>query len=657
MAVQVGKKYLLGDCWLEPDTRLLTRGDQAIRLANRPFQVLLFLIEHRDRLVSRAELLEVFWQGSDVYDATLTQCVGAIRRALDDHKDNPRFIETRWAGGYRYIGPVEEQLVQLAPSVVEIERTRGVQFIVEEEIHDSQPEAGPAASIHTPAPALPAPRTKRNRRALVLLSVGVLLCVLTGVVLLSLRARGRAGDSRPAQVSAPAQLDSIAVLPLKNLTGDPAQDYFSDGLTESFIMELARSKELKVISRGSVFAFKGKETDPREVGRRLNVAALLEGSVYKRGERVRVEVRLVNTEDGRVLWASDTYDRTLGDIFTIQDEIARGVTSGLRLKLSDAGAPAAAKRYTNNHEAYEAYLKGRYYWNRRTGADLLKAIEQFQLAIARDPQYALAYAGLAETYAVQETNAAVPPRTAAPKAEASATKALALDDTLAGAYAALGLMKSFSDWNWPEGERMFQQALAREPGYATAHHWYANSLLARGRFEQAEAELKRAQELDPLSLPIANSLGETYYYARQNDRCIAQAKAILELDPHSGYVYRLLSWAYRQKGMYQEAEAALPRQGDVAYDRALIYAAAGRREEARKLTDEVRQSASATNSPFAIAVLYAALGDKQAAFAWLEQAYNAHQSDLVSLKVEPSFDPLRSDPRFADLLKRVGLAE
>ncbi len=655
MAVQVNKIYRLGDFSLDHEKRGLTRGDKEVRLASRPFKVLLYLIEHRERLVTRAELLELFWQGQDVYDETLTKCVGAIRKALDDRLEHPRFIETRYSEGYRFIGPLEEQVISSAPAIIEYERTRGLKIIVEEEeIHDSEPAKEQAQPVPTPTATLSLSAPKSARRIMTLTLIAV---VLTVSALVAYRIRAHNTVDAQASRPAPLPLTSIAVLPLRNLSGDPAQDYFSDGLTESFITELARSKGLKVISRGSVFAFKGKETDPREVGRRLNVAAILEGSVYKSGERVRVEVRLVSTEDGRVLWASDTYDRTLGDIFIIEDEITRGVAAGLTPKLNGAVAPAAAKRFTNNREAYEAYLKGRYHWNRRTDADLLQAIAQFQLAIARDPQYALAYAGLAETYAVQEANAIVPPRTAAPKAEASATKALELDDTLSGAYAVLGLMKSFSDWNWSEGERMFQQALARDPGYATAHHWYANSLLARGRFEQAEAELQRAQELDPLSLPIANSLGETYYYARQNDRCIAQAKVMLELDPHNGYAPRLLSRAYKQKGMYQEAEAALPQQGDIAYDRALIYAAAGRREEARKLTDEVRQSAVATNSPSAIAVLYAALGDKQAAFAWLEQAYNTHQSDLVSIKVDPAFDPLRSDPRFADLLKRVGLSE
>lgn len=268
MAAQVSKRYLLGDCWLEPDTRLLTRGEQTLRLANLPFQILLYLIERRDYLVSRTELLEVFWQGSDVYDGTLTQCIGAVRRALDDRKDHPRFIETRWAGGYRYIGPLEEEFAELAPSVVEIERTRAVRIVVEEEIHDSESVAESLADAPASIAVSPAPRVKPTRRRLVWLSAGLLLFMLTGFALLNYSSRNHA-TATPA-----APINSIAVLPLKNLTGDSTQEYFSAGLTEGFITELSKIKGLKVISRSSVFTFKGKEIDPREVGQMLGVAAI-----------------------------------------------------------------------------------------------------------------------------------------------------------------------------------------------------------------------------------------------------------------------------------------------------------------------------------------------------------------------------------------------
>lgn len=280
---------------------------------------------------------------------------------------------------------------------------------------------------------------------------------------------------------------SIAVLPLRNLTGDPANDYFSDGITESLITSLSNIEGLKVISSNSAFKFKDKNADVREVGQRLGVDALLEGSVSQSDGKVRVESRLVSVRDGSVLWANERYSSGLGNVLDTQDEIARGVMAGLRLKLGAADKQQLAKRYTENAEAYRAYLIGRHFWNQRTPESMRKAVEQFEQALSLDQNFALAYASLAETYAVMEVNALVPPRTAAPKAKDYAQKALALDDSLAGAYAALGLVASLSDWNWTEGDRYFQKALALNPGYATAHFWYAIVCWRRGNLNRPRA--------------------------------------------------------------------------------------------------------------------------------------------------------------------------
>ena len=652
MAAEVNKTYLLGDFSIEVDRRELVRAGERPHLASRPFQVLLYLIENRDRYVARAELLDRFWGGKDVYDETLTKCVGAIRKALDDRQDSPRFIETRYAEGYRYVGPFDD--FASGGILIATEKRRDVRIVIEEEeVQQTEPAQlqSPLQSASPHAVAAPSSLlfSKTTRRAIAL-ALALVVIVLSASALIVYRSRARSTVN--AATSAPEPLRSIAILPFKNLTGDPANDYFSDGITESLITALSNIPGLKVISRNSVFKFKDKAADPQAVGQQLGVDVLLEGSVSQSAGKVRVESRLVSMRDGSVLWA-ESYNSALGNILDTQDEIAHGVVAGLRLQLGATDKQLLAKRYTENAEAYRAYLKGRHLWNQRTPEAMRKAVAQFELAISLDQNFALAYAGMAETYAVMEINSFVAPRTAAPRGKEYAQKALALDGSLAGAEAALGLLASLSDWNWAEGDRHFQKALALNPGYATAHSWYANSLLAQGKFEQTESELKRALDLDPLSVAISSSLAETYYYERQYDRCLAQAGEIRELYPAYELYFGRCHW---QQGRYDEAITEFQKDGwseaDLTVARAL---AAGRPTEARRLIAKVAKGPRGTNNPYSIAGQYAAAGDKESAFAWLEKAYAAHQADLVSIKIEPAFDPLRSDPRFADLLRRVGL--
>src|SRR5437870_4942484 len=369
------KRYLLDSYALTPDEQALSHKGEAIHLPKKPFQVLTYLVEHRDRFVSRAELLDQFWDGKDVYDDALRKCVGAIRKTLDDQSDDARFIETRWGVGYRYIGPITEQIVREETSITEIEKTRGVKIIVEEEeIHDETAlDKLPAASL-APSPTLRLRAILKRRPAVAALALLFLAGSIGAAVIITSR------QQRVPVETHPAQIRSVAVLPLKNLSNDPESEYFSDGLTENLINTLSRIEGLKVISHGSVFAFKGKEIDPQEVRQKLGVGAVLEGSVLKSGERVRVNVRLVSLEDGRVLWASKTYDRPVGDIFTIQDEIAHNTAAGLRLQLNGEDQKRLAKRYTDNIEAYDELLRGWYFWSQRTPSGLKKAIESYRRA-------------------------------------------------------------------------------------------------------------------------------------------------------------------------------------------------------------------------------------------------------------------------------------
>ncbi len=618
--------YLLGEFNLDAGRRQLSRHGEPVHLTPRPFQVLLYLIENRARLVSRGELLDRFWSGRDVYDVALTKSIGAIRKALDDRQEPPRFIETRYGEGYRFIGPVVEQPMPAAPGEPPTEREAGRE--------SSEPAS----------PPLPPPAHKAHRASLAVTLVTALTAIVLGVASFAFY-RGRARTNEPA----PAPPRSIAVLPLKNLSGDAAREYFSDGLTEILINELSKVRELKVISRSSVFTFKGREPDPREVGRRLGVAAVLEGGVRQEAGTVRVMVRLVSVEDGRVLWTGDSQTRALGEIVTVQDELGCSVAESLKAILC---RDPQHRPGTSNLVAYDAYLKAR---DRRLKGDPKAAAELYRQAVAADPNYALAWAGLAEAYTVLEANSQVPPRSLTARARECAFKAIALDATLAAPYAALGLLAAFSDRDWAGGERFFKQGLALNSNYALGHAWYAGTLLAQGKFAAAEAEYLRAQELDPLHSGIANNLAETYYYWRQPERCLKQVEKVLELSPGNRWGYQNQARCYLMLGRHEDAWQSAQQTEHVQGWNAIKLAWAGREAEARQAAASLARSEFGQASPYGIAEMYALMGDREAAFAWLQKAAAAQQADLVSLKIAPVFDAMRSDPRFTALVRGLGL--
>lgn len=637
--------FLLGDFLLDVRQRRLSQNGQTIHLTNLPYQVLVYLIEHRDRLVTRDELLERFWEGRNVYSDALRKSVSAIRKALGDRQDNPRFIETRWAEGYRYIGPLTEKRSVDLPDHASEDATAGPSSLLSQ---NKTEEAGDpevlSESIINPTVSLATiPDTGPFWQRPLATVIGLPVMLLGVLVAVSAFYRS---DDRGAETAA-APIRSLAVLPLKNLTGDPAQDYFGDGVTESLINELAKGRDLKVIARNSAFSFKGKEVDVREIGRRLGVAAVLEGSLRRDATTVRVTVRLISTEDGRVLWTGDT-TRPLKEIIAVQDEIGCSVAESLKAVLCRA---PNYKPGTNNLAAYDANLKAR---EQRLKGDPQKAAEFYQQAAKADPNYALAWAGLAEAYTVMEVNSLVPPRSVAPKAKESALKAISLDSSLAAPYAALGLLTAFSDRDWAAGEHLFQQALAINPNYAIAHAWYANTLMVQGKFAEAETEYLRARELDPLNPGFLNNLAETYHYWRQSDRCLTQVAKALELDPGNEWARLNQAKCYAQLGRYEEAlQVPLPAIYK-NFTHLGIFAVSGRQTEAHELLPLVLKDYGQT-SPYLVAIIYALLGEKETAFIWLQKAADQQQADLVSLKIEPTFDGLRADPRFAELLQRVGL--
>jgi serine/threonine protein kinase/tetratricopeptide (TPR) repeat protein len=458
-------------------------------------------------------------------------------------------------------------------------------------------------------------------------------------------------------------IHSIAVLPFTNVNKDMEMEYLSDGISESLINRLSRLPDVKVIARSSAFKYKGTELDLNDVAKALGVEAILTGRVTQRGENLSISVELVNAGDKTQLWG-DQYDRKMSDLLAIQREIAREIVEKLKLRVS-GDEKVLAKHFTESNEAYQLYLKGRFYWNKRTDEALRKSIECFKQAIETDPSFALAYAGLADCYVVPAI--LLPPREVMPKAKAAAMRALELDETLAEAHASLGRVLAAYDWDWTGAEKEYKRAIELNPRYAIAHQWYGGYLDAMGRHNEAIGERKRALELEPLSLIVNFELGLAYYYARDYDQAIEQFKKTVELDQNFPPPHNFLPASYEQKGMYSEAIAefkkAIPLTGGSEWTLAKAglghaYAVTGQKSEARAVLDELKQdSGQGYVSANSIALIYAGLGEKDEAFAWLEKGYEQRAFQMQWIKIEPRWDSIRTDPRFQDLMRRVGLTQ
>jgi len=460
-------------------------------------------------------------------------------------------------------------------------------------------------------------------------------------------------------------INSVAVLPFANQGGDPNTEYLSDGITEGVINSLSRLRQLRVMARTTVFRYKGREDDPQKIGRDLGVGAVLVGRLQPRGDLLTVQTELVDVATGSQLWG-EQYNRKLADLLAVQDEISREISDKLRLRMTGEEKTRLAKRYTENSDAYQLYLKGRYYWNKRTPEGVRKGLEHFREALEKDPGYALAYAGVADSYAVGGGfYLGLSPQEARPKAKAAAIKALQIDDTLAEAHTTLADGLFYYDWEFSKAETEFKRAIEVNPNYATAHQWYSEYLYSMGRPQEAIAEAKRAQELDPLSLIINAAVASTLFYARRYDEAIEQYRKVEEMDANFIPADWSLAVAYEQEGMYREALAekqrVLRHAGNPELAAALgeAYAASGYKAALRRLLKELLKERwqRGAGGAFDIARTYAALGQKDEALTWLEKALEERAGATVRLKADPEFDPLRPDPRFQDLLRRIGLPQ
>jgi TolB-like protein/Flp pilus assembly protein TadD len=459
-------------------------------------------------------------------------------------------------------------------------------------------------------------------------------------------------------------IDSLAVLPLINESGDAEMEYFSDGITESIINTLSQLPKLRVVPRSTVFRYKGREVDPQQIGRELNVRAVFLGRVLQLGDSLVIKTELIDVEQEAQLWG-EQYRRRLTDIFELEEEISREISSKLRLKLTGEEKKRLVKRYTENTAAYHLYLKGHYYTNKRTEGWIKKGIDYFQQAIETDPNYALAYAGLADAYAfLASSTGGLPPRDTYPKAKAAALKALEIDEGLAEAHASLGFFHLMYDWNFAESEREFKRAIKLNPAYANAHDGYGFLLKATGRNEEAIRSSRRAQKLDPLSLFTNVSLGWAYYFSRDYERAIEQGRKALEMEPRFDFAYWIVGLALAQLGRTDEAiaslnEAVILTGGGLTHEAHLgyAYALSGKREEAEQVLADLEEIAREKYvSAYYFAIIYLGLGELEQTFSWLERALDERAGFLAFIKVEPMFDGVRSDPRFTDLLRRMGLS-
>ena len=611
----------------------LKKRGARVKLQSQPFLLLVTLLKKQGELVTREEICSALWpDGTFIdFDRSLGTALNKLREVLGDSAVNPRFIETLPRRGYRFIAPVE--IVDPEPKAIQKDEAPLVPVLVPDPVPAAEPKPGWVSRKRWPLLAL------------------LLLILAAGGALLMWNQR-----PRPAPY-----IRSLAVLPLSNLSGDPGEDYFSDGMTDELITELGQLSELRVISRTSVMTYKATRKTLPEIARELNVDAVVEGTVLRSGGQVRITAQLVEASSDRHLWAQ-SYEEQVRNVLTLQRKVARAIAGQIRIKLSSQEQMELKNTQEVNAEAHEEYLKGRFFWNKRTGEDLKRAVDHFNRAIAHDPNYAQAYSGLADSYALMGDweYGVLSPQEALPKARAAATKAIAIDGRLGEAHTSLAFALDLFDWDWSSAEREYQKAIELNPSYATAHQWYAWHLVVMRKNTDAVAEMRKARDLDPLSLIIGADQADILHIARLYDDSIEQSRRILELDPRFAVAHYQLGQALAQKHSFPEAinelETSIAVSGGnrtFVSNLAYAYALSGNKTKAQDLLKGLLSPTGGRfSSPAEIALVYVGLGDGDEAFRWLDKAYAERFNPSVLFR--PAFDPLRTDPRFHQLLNRIG---
>ena len=602
------------------------KAGMKVKVQQQPLKLLEMLLDRPGEVVTREELRGRVWPGESFgdFDQALNIAIGKLRSALGDSAENPQFIETIPKRGYRFIADVTAVDVDVRPT-----------------------STGPG---HGNLPGTnPEIQSVEHKRARWVLAGIALILVLSTLVVWQFRSHRHGATS----------VRSLAVLPLNNFSGDPAQDYFADGMTDQLITDLAQISALRVISRTSAMVYKGSRKPLPEIARELHVDAIVEGAVERSGDRVRITAQLIEAASDKHLWA-ESYEDNLRDTLTLQKKVAANIAEQIRITLTPQEQAALKTAKAVDPQAYEAYLKGRYFWNKRTADGLRDAVTYFNQAIEADPNYAQAYAGLADSYDLlgDWEYGVLAPNEAYPKAKASAIKALDADNSLGEAHTSLAFSLDVFDWDWKSAEMEYRRAIELNPGYATAHHWYAWHLSEMGRNDEAIAEMRKAETLDPLSLIIGAETAEILLVAHRNDEAIAQSRKMIAMDGNFAIAHLELGLALLQKQTYAEAieelQQAIKLSGGsttCTSNLAYAYAVSGRRNEALAILNNLKNGPR-QNAP-AIALIYVGLGEKDQAMTWLEKAYTERFNPSILLR--PTFDPMRSDPHFKNLAQRIGL--
>jgi len=632
----VGQRLCFGVFELDLRTAELRKRGLRVRLQEQPFQVLAMLLERAGQVVGRDELQKKLWPADTFvdFDHGLNKASNKIREALGDSAESPRFVETVARRGYRFIADV--RVADAAPA-------RGPEPA-------PQPRPAPDASDRRNlADTLETLRRRRPPRAWTLSTSALIL-------LISLAAWKLHSYSPPSSA-----IRSLAVLPLESLSSDASQDYFADGMTDELITDLGQISALRVISRTSVMAYKHTRKSLPQIARELSVDAVVEGTVLHSGDQVRITAQLIEASADRHMW-SQSYQGGVRDTLALQNTVARAIADQIRINVNPQEQAALRNVTVVNPAAYTSYLKGRYFWNKRTADGLRVALAYFSQAIDEDPKYARAYSGLADTYALlgDWQYAVMTPREALPKAKAAALEALKLDGTLGEAHNSLAFCLDGFDWDFDAAGKEFQRAIELNPGYATAHHWYAWHLALSHRYDEAIVEMKKAANVDPLSLVINADLAELLVLAHFEDESIRQSLKTIEMDPNFGLAHNHLGQAYLQKHMNEKAVVelrdAVRLSGGSATciaNLARAYVASGKRSDAETLLNDLKKRSNPGQSYAPeIAAIYVAFGDTDHAMSWLEKGYDERFNPGVLIR--PGFDPLRSDPRFQDLVRRTG---
>ncbi|HKV33459.1 MAG TPA: winged helix-turn-helix domain-containing protein [Pyrinomonadaceae bacterium] len=617
MGKQDNLSYEFGRFRLNVAERVLSRDGEVVPLTPKVLDILLTLVEHRGQVVSKEDLMKRVWPDTFVEEGNLTQNISLLRKALGESPGGVQFIETVPRRGYRFVAPINETLGEKANETTAY---------------------APVVSAEIPVPAASAPR---RRTPAFVVAAGLVIAGIIGVMYFT----SKAGNT--------ATIGSIAVLPFVDESADPDAEYINDKIAESLINSLSKLPQLRVVPRSVVAGYKGKSMDPRKIGEELNVRAVVTGRLRRHGDIISIQADLIDLQNVAQLWGQH-YDHKVSDVLLVQDDISRDIFENLRLKLN-----VEEKKQL---EAYGLYLKGRNAWNKRTGDALQEAIQFFNQAIEIDPNNSAAYAGLADCYNMLVVYGRLRPSEGFPKAKEAAAKAMEIDPSSAEAHSSMAFIKFRWDWNRAETEREFQAAIKLKPAYAPAHQWYSSYLVAVERFDEAIAEAKRTEELEPLSFVASSHLGWIYYLSGKNDQAIEQCRKILELDPSSFPARRYLGLAYEAKGMHAEAIAEFQTGVKLSGSPLMLallghaYAIAGKKAEAQQVLKDLEQLQEQRYvSPYTVAAIHAGLGDQEQAFKWLDTAVETRDIWLMNLKVDPVFAKLRNERKFTDILARIRL--